>query len=255
MSRDVSPFGVSRGNTPSVSKRHVSRSKSETPSPLDHGYQTLEHSYDGDSSLGSDTCHVATRVTSLGHVSSACHLLSLNDGLLTRILANIRGSRDLARLGAMCSWSTLLARKLSYSPRCATWPSSSRTACSTSLTPRMLGYADSVTGLPYKKPCKLVASMDAALEVFAGCKCDRSHSRELMEGPSGLGQRTLQTPVWPEELDRLVIHSVIKQAEFDNDNADYDAFPAEKRKYPENDDMGKHEAERIRQQDEQPPEP
>ena len=103
MSRDVSPFGVSRGNTPSVGKRHVSRSKSETPSPLDHGYQTLEHSYDGDSSLGSDTCHVATRVTSQGHVSSACHLLSLNDGLLTRILANISGSRDLARLGATCS--------------------------------------------------------------------------------------------------------------------------------------------------------
>ena len=101
MSRDVSPFGMSRGNTPSVSKRHVSRSKSETPSPLDHGYQTLEHSYDGDSSLGSDTCQVATRVTS--HVSSACHLLSLNDSLLTRILANIRGSRDLARLGATCS--------------------------------------------------------------------------------------------------------------------------------------------------------
>ena len=84
-----------------MGKRHVSRSKSETPSPLDHGYQTLEHSYDGDSSLGSDTCHVATRVTS--HVSSACHLLSLNGGLLTRILANIRGSRDLARLGATCS--------------------------------------------------------------------------------------------------------------------------------------------------------
>ena len=100
VSRDVSPFGVSRGNTPSVSKRRVARSKSETPSPLDHGYQTLEHSYDGDSSLGSDS-HVATRIAS--HVSAACHLLSLNDGLLTRILANIRGSRDLARLGATCS--------------------------------------------------------------------------------------------------------------------------------------------------------
>ena len=101
--RDASPFGVSRANTPSVTKRHAAGSKSETPSPLDHGYQTLEHSYDGDSSLGSDTCHVTTRVTRLSHVNTACHLLSLNDGLLTRILVNIRGSRDLARLGATCS--------------------------------------------------------------------------------------------------------------------------------------------------------
>ena len=84
MSRDVSPFGVSRGNTPSVGKRHVSRSKSETPSPLDHGYQTLEHSYDGDSSLGSDTCHVATRATRKGHVSSACHTLSRDSGTMRR---------------------------------------------------------------------------------------------------------------------------------------------------------------------------
>lgn len=121
VSRDASPFGVSRGNTPSVGKRHVTRSKSETPSPLDHGYQTLEHSYEGDSSLGSDTCHVSSRRTTLGRVSTACHLLSLNDGLLTRILANIRGSRDLSKLAATCSrlrtlvWQPVLWSQISLS--------------------------------------------------------------------------------------------------------------------------------------------
>ena len=101
--RHVSPGVVSGDNSPSpsVGETQRSRSKSETTSQLDHGYQTLDHSYDGDSSLGSDTCHVVGHVTSIG--SSLCHLLSLNDRLLTRILANIRGSRDLARLGATCS--------------------------------------------------------------------------------------------------------------------------------------------------------
>ena len=127
-SRDASPFGVSRGNTPSAVKRRVARSKSETPSPLDHGYQTLEHSYDGDSSLSSDTRaterlrHVDTRTDT----RAPCHLLALNDTLLTRILRHVSasgGARDLAVVGATCSrlralaWQPRLWSRLVFSSR------------------------------------------------------------------------------------------------------------------------------------------
>ena len=99
-------------------KRRVARSKSETPSPLDHGYQTLEHSYDGDSSLSSDTRaterlrHVDTRTDT----RAPCHLLALNDTLLTRILRHVSasgGARDLAVVGATCS----RLRSLAWQPR------------------------------------------------------------------------------------------------------------------------------------------
>ena len=103
-SRDASPFGKSRQNTPSISKRRT-RSKSETPSPLDHGYQTLEHSYDGDSSLSSET--VTTRDIPIRDI--ACHLLSLNDTLLTRILSHVRSSKDLVMVSTTCSRLRVLA--------------------------------------------------------------------------------------------------------------------------------------------------
>ena len=112
-SREGSPFGKSRHNTPALTKRHVRTreskletrvvrtrdDKSETPSPLDHGYQTLEHSYDGDSSLGagSDSTPV------IRDSRHTCHILSLNDTLITRILSHVSDSRDLARVGATCS--------------------------------------------------------------------------------------------------------------------------------------------------------
>ena len=79
--------------------------KSSTPSPLDLGYQTLEHSYDGESSLSSDTQRGPDRleVVPASNLSpvSLLSLLSLPDSLLTRLLSHL-SAPDLARLSSTC---------------------------------------------------------------------------------------------------------------------------------------------------------
>ena len=66
-----SPFGRSRHTTPHASQRQKTAAgtdllsgrpaaKQPPPSPLDAGYQTLEHSYDGESSLSSLDCQPVT---------------------------------------------------------------------------------------------------------------------------------------------------------------------------------------------------
>ena len=109
-SRDASPFGKSRHNTPSITKRRIS-SETQTPSPLDHGYQTLEHSYDGESSLSSDTV-MSREISSTRGQAYTCQFLSLNDVLMTRVLSHLHDSRDIINIGATCS----RLRKLAWQP-------------------------------------------------------------------------------------------------------------------------------------------
>jgi len=123
-SRAGSPFGRSRHATPHGSQR---RSKSQTPSPLDPGYQTLEHSYDGESSMSSDTTnnshplHVAqtkhlqveqaknlrlepgvlVKQPRRGQCVMPCHLFKLTDAALTNILSFL-SSENLARVARTC---------------------------------------------------------------------------------------------------------------------------------------------------------
>lgn len=123
-SRAGSPFGRSRHATPHGSQR---RSKSQTPSPLDPGYQTLEHSYDGESSMSSDTTNnshihpgtrnqpsqseqaknlrlepgVLVKQPRRGQCVMPCHLLKLTDSALTNILSFL-SSENLARVSRTC---------------------------------------------------------------------------------------------------------------------------------------------------------
>ena len=107
-SRAGSPFGKSRQATPRASGRRPGE-KSATPSPLDLGYQTLEHSYDGESSLSSDTQRAAERleavpasgVSNLSYSVPLLSLLSLPDTLITRLLSHL-SSTDLVRLSSTC---------------------------------------------------------------------------------------------------------------------------------------------------------
>ena len=98
-SRAGSPFGKSRAGTPRTSVRRREE-KSATPSPLDLGYQTLDHSLDGESSLSGED-----------PPPGGLTLLSLPDLLLTRILSHLP-SLHLARL----SNTSRRLRRLSWQP-------------------------------------------------------------------------------------------------------------------------------------------
>ena len=53
----------------------------------------------------------------------------------------------------------------------------------------MVGYKDSVTGLPNKKPSFYITSMLCAESVFATCRCDHSHEHQPLEGNNEFGPR------------------------------------------------------------------
>ena len=99
-SRAGSPFGKSRQATPRASQRR-SGEKSATPSPLDLGYQTLEHSYDGESSLSSEE----------PGPPGAASLLCLPDLLLSKVLAHLP-TLHLVRVSSTCR----RLRRLSWQP-------------------------------------------------------------------------------------------------------------------------------------------
>ena len=73
-------------------------------SPLDPGYQTLEHSYDGESSLSSEAAPAGP----------ACWLLALPDSCLLSILARLDSAVAVGRAGLTCrrlqqlAWRPLL---------------------------------------------------------------------------------------------------------------------------------------------------
>ena len=98
----------------------------------------------------------------------------------------------------------------------------------------MVGYMDSESRLPHKKPSYYITSMVAAESVFAGCKCSGDHQREVLEGSNCFGRRTAQASVWPHKLNQLVITTILQQQEIENAaiKNTYEAFPAEKREAP-----------------------
>ena len=117
--RPGSPFGRSRHTTPHCSQRQR-RSKScqpgasevqqapasLTPSPLDLGYQTLEHSFceTGDSSVDSPLRdpRLEPGVTTRGlEKTQPCHLLRLPNILILKLLGYLN-SMELARASVTC---------------------------------------------------------------------------------------------------------------------------------------------------------
>ena len=120
--RPGSPFGRSRHTTPHCSQRRQRRSKScnpggpcepaerpspasLTPSPLDLGYQTLEHSFceTGDSSIDSPMRdpRLEPGVTRGLERSGPCHILRLPQTLILKLLSFLN-SKELARVSATC---------------------------------------------------------------------------------------------------------------------------------------------------------
>ena len=120
--RPGSPFGRSRHTTPHCSQRRQRRSKScnpgtsevsasqpapasLTPSPLDLGYQTLEHSFceTGDSSVDSPLRdpRLEPGVTRGLEKSEPCHLLRLPNIVILKLLGYLN-SRELARVAVTC---------------------------------------------------------------------------------------------------------------------------------------------------------
>ena len=61
----------------------------------------------------------------------------------------------------------------------------------------MVGYHDTVSGLPHKKP-SYIASMLAAESVFGHCKCDGNHQHQPLEGANELGPA--HAAAWPSQL-------------------------------------------------------
>ena len=116
--RPGSPFGRSRHTTPHTSQRRGTRSQSWTwgpslaqpsltPSPLDLGYQTLEHSFceTGESSTSDSPLRdprLEPGVTGRSQErTQLCPLLGLPDTALLHLL-RLLPSRELARLGSTC---------------------------------------------------------------------------------------------------------------------------------------------------------
>ena len=84
----------------------------------------------------------------------------------------------------------------------------------------MVGYKDSVTGLPNKKPSFYITSMLCAESVFATCRCDHSHEHQPLEGNNEFGPRTTQAAAWPSELNQMVLDCIIQQAAIEEHLAD-----------------------------------
>lgn len=75
----------------------------------------------------------------------------------------------------------------------------------------VVGHYDAESKLPHGKPSYYLTSVIAASSVFNNCKCDGSHRHEVLEG----GPRTAQASVWPQQLNSLVLLTVIEQAEIE----------------------------------------
>lgn len=75
----------------------------------------------------------------------------------------------------------------------------------------VVGHYDAESKLPHGKPSYYLTSVIAASSVFNNCKCDGSHRHEVLEG----GPRTAQASVWPQQLNSLVLLTMIQQAEIE----------------------------------------
>ena len=76
----------------------------------------------------------------------------------------------------------------------------------------MLGYADSESGLPHKKPSYYLTTMLAAENIFSNCLCSGDHQHEPLEGANKHGSRTAQAAEWPQRLNKLVLEAMVQQA-------------------------------------------
>ena len=93
----------------------------------------------------------------------------------------------------------------------------------------VVGYKDSESGLPHKKPSYYVTSLVSAETLFSTCQCDGSHQHEILEGANKFGSRTAQASVWPHQLNEMVITAMLQQREIETTafRGVHEAFPAE----------------------------
>jgi hypothetical protein len=89
-----------------------------------------------------------------------------------------------------------------------------------------LGYCDSISKLPHKKPIEFVTSMVAALEIFDGYLCPGDHTHEPLKGGNSNGPRTFQAATWPDLLDDLVSKVIFQQALIEDGLYVAESFPA-----------------------------
>ena len=88
-----------------------------------------------------------------------------------------------------------------------------------------MGYQDSVSGLPRKKPIEFVTSMVAAVEIFDGYLCPGNHVHEPLKGGNSNGPRTFEAATWPDKLDDLVSKVIFQQALIEDGLSVSEAFP------------------------------
>ena len=94
-----------------------------------------------------------------------------------------------------------------------------------------LGYRDSESRLPHKKPSMYITSMVAAESVFQNTTCNCS-KHEPLEGNNKYGSRTKQAAEWPALLNQKVLECILQQAQVEHEVyeqamlvADEEAFP------------------------------
>ena len=75
-----------------------------------------------------------------------------------------------------------------------------------------VGYRDRELDEPHFKPSQYVTSLLSAESVFKDKICQRDHVHVPLEGRNRYGSRTIQASVWPDELNKLVLDSMIQQA-------------------------------------------